>query len=97
MIHRHLSYTAISTALTDVTLTGLRNEPGHGLSDHLSASCKLEAVMDQGQVAGGSQHEDDEGDQVQAGQGLGQAFAVSGEAAEVTDLADQSTFTLILK
>ena len=35
--------------------------------------------MDQGQVAGAFEHEDDEGDEMQAGQGLGQALIVSCE------------------
>ena len=38
--------------------------------------------MDQGQVSGVAEHEDDEGDEVQAGQGLRQAFMISGQAPE---------------
>ena len=35
--------------------------------------------MDQGQASGAPQHEEDEGDEVQAGQGFGQALVVPGQ------------------
>src|SRR3954454_3991720 len=41
----------------------------------------LEPVMDQGQVSGAPEHEAGEGDEVEAGQRLGQALVGAGEQA----------------
>src|SRR4051812_41616111 len=50
-------------------------------SEPKGTTISLEPVMDQGQVSGTPEHEVGEGDEVEAGQRLGQALVVAGEPA----------------
>lgn len=71
-IHRGLTVGAVQSAKS--RMRSLPATPAV-LTIFVDAHCRLEAVMDQGQVAGASAH-GDEGDEVQAGRGFGQALVV---------------------